>query len=108
MQNDPDFQALHVQVLSIAYDSQSEQAAVQLEYGITDVPMLIDEAHTVSAAYHVLQWAMATGEPGHTFVLVNAEGKIAWIQDYGAPQNGSLMYVPVGEVTVNVRQHLDQ
>ncbi len=41
---------------------------------------------------------MGTGEPGHTFILVDADGEIAWLRDYGAPQNGGLMYVPVDEL----------
>ena len=47
----------------------------------------------------MLQWAVRTGEPGHTFVLVDGEGKIAWIRDYGAPENGGTMYVPPGDLT---------
>lgn len=27
------------------------------------------------------------------FVLVGADVRVKWIQDYGAPQNGGLMYV---------------
>ena len=56
-------------------------------------------------AYDVLQWAVGTGEPGQTFVLVNADGRVAWIRDYGAPQNGGVMYVPVEDLTRQIRQH---
>ena len=79
-----------------------------VEYGITDVPMLVDADHTVSEAYDVLQWAVGTGEPGHTFILVDTDGKIAWIQDYGAPENGGSMYVPVEELTAEVSRHLEK
>jgi peroxiredoxin len=105
LQNDPGFQALGVSLLSIAFDSLAEQAAGQLEYGI-DVPLLIDANHGVSEAYNVLQWAVGTGEPGHTFILVNADGLVAWIQDYGAPENRGVMYVPVDELTGEVQTHL--
>ncbi|MBC8331482.1 MAG: hypothetical protein H8E28_05830, partial [Anaerolineae bacterium] len=54
------------------------------------------------------QWAVATGEPGHTFVLVDADGKIAWIQDYGAPQNRGVMYVPVEELVSEITSHLKE
>jgi hypothetical protein len=47
-----------------------------------------------------------SGEPGHTFVLVNTDGTIAWIRDYGAPENGGIMYVPVGEITRQIETHL--
>ena len=78
------------------------------EYGITDVPMLVDANHKVSEAYDVLQWAVGTGEPGHTFVLVDGDGKIAWIQDYGHPDNRGVMYVPVDELTYEVNRHLEK
>ncbi len=85
-------------ILSIAFDTAEQQAAVKQKYGIA-APMLIDADKQVSTQYGVLQWAVRTGEPGHTFVLVDGEGKIAWIRDYGAPENGGTMYVPPGDLT---------
>ena len=93
--------------MSIALDPQGEQAASKIEYGIA-APMLVDADQTVSEMFDVLQWAVGTGEPGHTFILVDADGKLAWIRDYGAPQNGGTMYVPVEELTANIRQNLEQ
>jgi peroxiredoxin len=81
------------------------QAAVKQEYGIT-VPMLVDADHQVSEAYDVLQWAVGTGEPGHTFVLVDEQGTVVWLRDYGAPENGGVMYVPVDELTQQIAQAL--
>ncbi len=109
LQNDPDYQALGVPVLSIAFDSADEQAPEADKLGINSVPMLSDADHTVSQAYDVLQWAIASGEPGHTFILVDAEGRIAWIQDYGAPDNPArTMYVPIEELTRNVAQAIGE
>jgi peroxiredoxin len=105
LQNDPTFQNLNVEILSIAFDSQVQQAASKLEYGINAV-MLVDAQGKVSETYDVLQWAVGTGEPGHTFILVDSDGKIAWIRDYGAPQNGGLMYVPVNELTAQIQTSL--
>lgn len=102
LQNDAAFQSLEVAVLSIAFDSAEEQAAGAAELGITDVPLLVDADHRVSEAYNVLQWAIRTGEPGHTFILVDTEGKIAWIRDYGAAENGGLMYVPVADLSAQI------
>jgi peroxiredoxin len=107
LQNDPEFQSLGVQVLSIAFDSTEEMAPEAQALGITDVPMLSDGDHSVSEAYDVLQWAVKTGEPGHTFVLIGADGRIAWQQDYGAPENRGVMYVPIDELTQEVRAALD-
>ena len=105
LQNDPSFQALSVPVVSIAFDSIEEQAPEAQALGITSVPMLSDTQHEVSQAYGVLRWAIASGEPGHTFVLVGKDGKIAWIEDYGAPDKSDrTMYVPIEELTTKVAQ----
>jgi subtilase family serine protease len=69
--------------------------------------MLSDGAGTVSQAYGVLEWAVASGEPGHTFVLVDKDGEVAWVQDYGSPENRGVMYVPVDEIVAEVRAHLE-
>lgn len=107
LQNDPEFQGMDVQLLSIAFDSPEEQAAGAEEYGITNIPLLSDSDKSVSEAYDVLQWAVASGEPGHTFVLVDKDGKIAWIRDYGAPENGGLMYVPVEDLVSQINENLN-
>jgi peroxiredoxin len=105
LQNYSEFQDLDVAFLSIAFDSSEVLAEGAKEYGI-QVPLLTDTDRYVSASYGVLQWAVASGEPGHTFVLVDKEGTIAWIRDYGAPENGGVMYVPVDELTQQVRTQL--
>jgi peroxiredoxin len=103
LRNDPDFQTLDVALLSIAFDPPAEQAAGAVQYGIEGVPLTADTDGKVSEAYDVLQWAVATGEPGHTFILVDKEGKVVWIRDYGAPENGGLMWVSPQELTQQVR-----
>ena len=105
LQNDPSFQALGVALVSIAADTPIELEEVGQQYGTT-IPLLSDTNKRISDAYDVLQWAVATDEPGHTFVLVNTDGTVAWIRDYGAPQNGGVMYVPVDELTQQIGMHL--
>lgn len=81
-------------MISIAKDSPQELQQVAAEFGITDVPLLTDADGAVSQAYDVLKWAIDTGEPGHTFILIGEDGKVRWIQDYGAPDNPDrTMYV---------------
>lgn len=46
------------------------------------------------------------GEPGHTFVLIDEAGEVDWLQDYGALENGGVMYVLPHEVVRQVRGHL--
>lgn len=107
LQNDPDFQARGVQVLSIAFDSVEAMAPEAAALGITSVPMLSDAEHSVSEAYAVLEWAVGSGEPGPTFPLVDREGRLAWLQDCGVPENRGVMHVPVEELTQAVRQALE-
>jgi peroxiredoxin len=57
------------------------------------LPLLSDKDAKIAEAYGVMRWAMGS-EPGHTFVLVDQAGRVAWIKDYGGPENGGLMYVP--------------
>jgi peroxiredoxin len=106
LQNSPEFQSLDVGLLSIAFDPVTEMAPEVESLGIT-VPMLSDTDHSVSKAYDVLQWAIASGEPGHTFVLVDERGELAWIRDYGSPENAEpTMYVDPREIVEQVRAAL--
>ena len=105
LQADSQFKAMNVALVSVATDSRPELASAAREYNIT-TPLLSDADKQMSQAYGILQWAMPSGEPGHTFVLVDRNGKIAWIRDYGAPQNGGAMYVPVNELTGEIKQRL--
>jgi hypothetical protein len=69
--------------------------------------MAVDADSSTSESYDVLRWAIASGEPGHTFVLVDKEGKIRWIRDYGAPDLAErTMYVPLDEMVQQVRDSL--
>lgn len=107
LQNSPEYQALGVQVISIARDSVEEMASTADEMGITAVPVLSDPDLKVSAQYDVLQWAIDNGEPSHTFILVDEAGEIVWVRDYGAPDNPNrTMYVEVSELTRYSKQAL--
>lgn len=61
----------------------------------------------MSETFGVLKWAVGSGEPGHTFVLVDADGTVLWVQDYGAPENGGRMYVPAEELVQHIEEQLD-
>lgn len=99
-----EYQALNVPLLSIAFDAPQVLAASGAEYGVGPTPLLSDTDESVSEAYDVLQWAVATGEPGHTFILVDGRGKIAWIRDYGVVE--SSMYVEPLEIAEQVAESL--
>lgn len=95
-----------MEVVSIAFDSAAEQQQSIGEYGIT-VPMLVDAEGEISELYDVLQWAVGTGEPGHTFILVDGADTIAWIRDYGSPNlPNPVMYVPIEELVREISDAL--
>lgn len=104
--NDPEFQALDVDFVSIAFDPADALAPERDALGI-EIPLLTDATHEVSESYDVLQWAVASGEPGHTFILVDGDGKVVWIRDYGAPQNGGVMYVEPTDLITQIRNSLN-
>ena len=106
LQNSTEFKALGVEIVSIARDSASEQATAAQNLGIT-VPMLVDTDGQVTIAYDVMKYALSNGEPSHTFVLVNADGDIVWLKDYGAPDNPDrTMYVEINELYREVKNAL--
>lgn len=73
--------------------------------GIT-VPMLVDDG-TVTELYGADEFALANGEPSHTFALVDANGNLVWFKDYGAPDNPNrTMYVETDELIGFIQQEL--
>lgn len=96
LQENEDFDALDVELLSISPDPIEAWESEAEKYGI-NLPVLTDPNNSVAESYGVMEWAVGA-EPGHTFVLVDEAGKVAWIRDYGAPENGGLMYVEPKEL----------
>ncbi len=105
LQNNRDFRNLGVALLSISPDPIEAWREGAAEFRIR-TPVLSDEGNRVANRYGVMQWQMATGEPGHTFVLVGADGRIRWIRDYGAPENGGVMYVLPDQLLKELRPQL--
>lgn len=105
LQSDRRFRSTGVQLLSISPDPVPAWLEVGERYGIAS-PTLTDEGNRVADAYGVLRWGMPSGEPGHTFVLVDAHGTVTWIRDYGAPENGGAMYVPPDRLVPLIEEHL--
>jgi alkyl hydroperoxide reductase subunit AhpC len=106
LQKDRDFQELDVELLSIAPDPVDAWREAGEDMGIRDFAgVLTDSENEVATEYGVMRWAVGN-EPGHTFVLVDMSGRIAWLQDYGALENGGIMYVLPHEVVKQVTDHL--
>jgi hypothetical protein len=56
-----------------------------------------------------MKYALSNGEPGHTFVLVDANGNIIWLKDYGAPDNPNrTMYVELNELYREIKSALNK
>lgn len=100
LQNDKDFQALGVELISIAPDGPDDWRKAGADYRLEDFSTVVsDDGNEVAAAYDVLKWRHpVTGEPGHTFILVGEDGQVEWIKDYGAEEHGSIMYVVPKEI----------
>jgi peroxiredoxin len=75
-----DFDALDVTVLPIVMNTREQIAADMAVTGVT-TPFLLDDG-TVSRAYGTLGKGMHTGLPGHSFVLVDKDGRQRWYGEY--------------------------
>lgn len=107
LQKSEDFQALGVELVSIAPDTVESWRDDGEEYGILDYSaVLSDMKNEVATQYDVMKWAAATGEPGHTFILIDVSGKVSWIRDYGALENGGIMYVVPDELVRELEKRL--
>jgi len=105
LQNNQAFKDLGIQLLSISPDTADAWRAEGGKLGISS-PMLSDTGNAVWLQYGTVDWMMATNEPGHTFILVDETGKVEWVRDYGAAENGGLMYVTPEELVPLLEEHL--
>jgi peroxiredoxin len=74
------FAAEDVTVLPIVMNSR-EQILADMELNGVKTPFLLDDG-TVSDAYGTLGKGMHAGLPGHSFVLIDAEGQQRWYGEY--------------------------
>lgn len=90
----PKFKTLGIdQVAAISIDPTAAQQQRAELRGIS-IPVLADVDLAVSAEYDALRYGMMGGSrPGHTFILVGADGLIRWRADYGGPPDFT-MFVP--------------
>lgn len=96
LQSDRRFQHASLEIIGIAIDPPDAWAREARSWNIR-LPLLSDPGARVSQSYGVMRWAVGA-EPGHTFVLVDEEDRIRWLRDYGAPENGGLMYVEPSDI----------
>lgn len=85
------FQALDTELITITVDPLNAVTKNAKRFGIT-LPVLADENLKVSSNYDVLEDSMHPGErPGHTFVLVDKNGKVVWRKAYFLASGSTLM-----------------
>ncbi|MBU5422970.1 peroxiredoxin family protein [Cellulomonas hominis] len=80
IEKDPAFAEAGITVLPIVMNTAEQIGADMATYGVT-TPFLLDDG-TVSAEYGTLGTGMHEGLPGHSFVLVDADGERAWSGSY--------------------------
>lgn len=107
LQSDSAFQELDVELLSLAVDPPEAWVAETEGMGIA-TPLLSDAGNRVASLFGVMRWQMPSNEPGHTFVLVGEDGVVLWIRDYGAPEHGGLMNVPIEELVPEIASRLSR
>jgi peroxiredoxin Q/BCP len=98
------FNALGIdQVVPISADLASAQSQ-RAQRGAITFPVVPDVGLAVSRAYDTLVYGMMNGMvPGHTFILVGADGKIRWRADYGGSPNYT-MFVPDSDLLAQLRK----
>lgn len=80
IEKDPAFAEAGITVLPIVMNTAEQITADMNTYGVT-TPFLLDDG-TVSEAYGTLGTGMHAGLPGHSFVLVDADGTRRWSGNY--------------------------
>ncbi|MGI8873195.1 MAG: peroxiredoxin family protein [Egibacteraceae bacterium] len=103
-----EFRALGIdRVVTVTTDPYSALVQkVELE-GIT-TPVLADEDRSVSAAFDTLGYGMMGGSTnGHTFIVLDQDGRVAWRADYGGAPDFT-MYLPTESLLTDLRAGLEQ
>lgn len=109
LQTDAEFRNLGIELVSVAADHPDSWSDVANEYAIEPSLLVSDPFNRVANRFGVMRWRVPPtadverAEPGHTFVLVDQDRQIVWIRDYGARENGGLMYVPPGDLMDDMR-----
>lgn len=89
----------NITVLPIVMNTRGQILRDMATNGVT-TPFLLDDG-TVSKAYGTLGNGMHAGLPGHSFVLIDAEGQQRWYGEYPS------MWLDPGELLDEIRERLD-
>jgi len=97
--NAAQFTAANITVLPIVMNTADQIRADMAANGVR-TPFLIDAGGTVSKAYGTLGKGMHAGLPGHSFVLIDANGIQRWYGEYPS------MFLSPADLLREVRTHL--
>jgi peroxiredoxin len=92
------FAAADITVLPIVMNTATQIRADMAANGVR-TPFLLDDG-TVSTAYGTLGKGMHAGLPGHSFVLIDAQGVQRWYGEYPS------MYLSSADLLEQIRTHL--
>jgi len=97
--NAAQFAAANITVLPIVMNTAEQIKADMAANGVR-TPFLIDTGGTVSKAYGTLGKGMHPGLPGHSFVLIDANGVQRWYGEYPS------MYLSPADLLRQIHAHL--
>jgi len=108
LQDSAELSEMKVKLIAVTVDPVDKLQPIVKQWGIR-VPLASDTSMKTAKAYDTLNLgSMHPGQkPGHTFILVGADGIIKW--RYDLPQseaNAGMMYVPTRQVIDSVREVL--
>jgi peroxiredoxin len=92
------FADTNVTVLPIVMNTAAQIRADMAANGVK-TPFLLDDG-TVSAAYGTLGKGMHAGLPGHSFILIDAQGTQRWYGEYPS------MYLSSADLLTQIRENL--
>jgi peroxiredoxin len=84
-----------ITVLPIVVNPADQVQTEMNRFGLT-TPFLIDSDASVSSAYGVIGTGMHANLPGHSLILVDGSGRIAWRGDYPS------MFVSTGQLLSDI------
>lgn len=94
-----EFTRLGIAVLPIVMNPIDQVRQQMARFGLHD-PYLIDSTGQVSSEYHVLGTGMHAGLPGHSFVLIDAQGRLRWEASYPS------MFISPANLLSKIESHL--
>lgn len=108
LQDSAELSEMKVKLIAVTVDPVDKLQPIVKQWGIR-VPLASDTSQKTATDYDTMYiGSMHPGQkPGHTFILVGADGVIKWRYDLPQSQaNAGAMYVPTRQVIDSIREAL--